>query len=59
LKLKYIEYLGIENPETEVEIQVEITGLKHAISQAEELICRLEQALMIAKLEDSNEGNSR
>jgi hypothetical protein len=54
LKLKHIEYLGIETPETEIEIQVEITGLKHAISQAEELICRLEQALMIAKLEDSS-----
>lgn len=51
-KLKTIQYLGIETPSTLAEINVEISGLKHAISQAEEIICRLNQALALVELEN-------
>ena len=48
---KEIVYLGIEKPETPIQVRAEICGLKHAIKVAEELIARLEQALTIAALQ--------
>lgn len=54
LKKKSIEYLGIENPATPSQIAVEIAGLKHIISLANEKIASLEQAIAIFEL-DKNE----
>lgn len=48
---KTISYLGINNPNTSKQIQVEICGLKQIIKTSEELISRLEQALAIAELQ--------
>lgn len=48
---KTICYIGIEEPKTENEINVEIDGLKHAICVAEELIAKLNQAVSIVRLE--------
>ena len=48
---KYIAYLGIKDPSTKKEVEVEIAGLKHAISVASERIANLEQALTIADLQ--------
>jgi hypothetical protein len=47
---KVIKYLGINSPNSIEEIDVEITGLEHAISQANELICRLKQSLALVDL---------
>jgi len=55
-KIKSISYIGIENPSTFTEISVEVAGLRHLISQAEEQICRLNQALTLVELE--NEGQN-
>jgi len=52
---KKIEYLGINSPNTPAQVRVEVAGLKQAIKVAEELICRLEQAVAIAAL--NNEEN--
>ncbi len=52
-KVKEIKYLGIDGPNSLEEIKVEITGLEHVISQAQELICRLNQALALVALENS------
>ena len=48
---KYIAYIGINNPETITQIKVEISGLKHAVAVAKELITDLEQAIAIAELQ--------
>ena len=48
--MKEIKYLGVNSPNSIQEINVEITGLEHVISQANELICRLKQALAIVEL---------
>lgn len=47
---KHITYIGIENPETKEEINVEIQGLKHIIAIANELISRYEQSIAICEL---------
>jgi hypothetical protein len=57
-KVKEITYLGIDRPNSVEEIKVEITGLEHAISQAQELICRLNQALALVALENSEVSNA-
>lgn len=51
-KLKHlnIEYLGIENPKTESEIEFEILGLKTVIAEAEGKISQLKQGAYLAKL---------
>jgi hypothetical protein len=46
-----IEYIGYEKPETPLEIEFEIAGLKLAILQAEERIASLEQSKILAKIE--------
>lgn len=45
---RVIEYAGISDPSSSMEIRIEILGLRNAIKQAEELISRHEQALEIA-----------
>jgi len=50
LKTKKIEYLGVQEPKTEKEIELEILGLEHSILQAKERILGLKQALAISKL---------
>ena len=47
---KTIEYLGVSHPETFEELQVEIAGLEHLISVAQELICRYKQSLSLVQL---------
>lgn len=47
---KKLEYLGIDNPDTISQINVEIFGLKQVIKVAEEMISRLEQAVAIVEL---------
>ncbi len=54
-KLKTMQYLGVVDPSTLAEIKVEIAGLQHVISQAEEIICRLNQALALVELENEVE----
>lgn len=60
---KYLEFLGIENPETAEEMAVEIAGLKTIIKSAEKLISEYEQALAIVELkkqemqENENQNN--
>lgn len=54
--MKEIKYLGIPKPTSIQEINVEIAGLEHLISQANEMICRLKQALALVELEkDKND----
>jgi hypothetical protein len=47
---KNIVYLGIEKPSSPARVRLEISGLKHAIKTAEEMIARLEQAMAIMDL---------
>jgi hypothetical protein len=47
---KKLDYLGVETLDTPAKIKVEIAGLNHAISQAKEMICRLEQSLALLEL---------
>lgn len=60
---KYLEFLGITNPETAEEIAVEIAGLKTVIKSAEKLISEYEQALAIVELKKQeireDEDNSK
>lgn len=60
---KYLEFLGIENPETAEEMAVEIAGLKTIIKSAEKLISEYEQALAIVELKkqeiQEDENNSK
>lgn len=56
LKEKNIKYLGIEDPKTKEEIEVEIAGLEHAAKQAEEQIARLRQALALFVMQSKNVG---
>ena len=58
-KIKTMQYIGIEDPSTFAEINVEITGLKHIISQAEEHICRLNQALAMVELEKEGQNDKK
>lgn len=48
---KYIAYIGVQNPSTQTQVNVEITGLRHAIKVAKEHIASLEQSLAIAELQ--------
>jgi len=57
-KIKTMQYLGIVEPSTLAEIKVEIVGLRHVISQAEEMICRLNQALALVELENEGQNDS-
>jgi hypothetical protein len=50
LKEKAIIYLGVSEPNTLAEIEVEITGLEHAVKQAEEQIARYRQSVAVFKL---------
>lgn len=50
LKKKQITYIGIEDPSTIAQINVELAGLKHLIGVAQERIASLEQALAINEL---------
>lgn len=45
-----IKYIGIKTPKTPEEIRLEISGLTHAISKANERIAALNQSLFIAEL---------
>ena len=56
---KKIEYLGIDQPLTMEEVDVEICGLKHAIKMAEELIARLEQSVALYSLEKTKHDTSQ
>jgi len=55
---KSIVYLGIEGPASPAQVNLEISGLKHAIKTAEEIIARLEQsmAIMVLKREEMLDG---
>lgn len=55
LTLKTIEYTGATNPEIPGDAQIEIAGLRNAIKQAEELISRWEQVLVITKIGEREE----
>ena len=56
---KQIEYLGIESPSTPGQVRVEMAGLRQAIKVAEELVCRLEQALAIAELKQEEYADAK
>lgn len=63
-KLKHlnIEYLGIEEPKTPVEIEFEILGLETVIAEATQKISQLKQGIVLAKLiaeERQNDNNTR
>lgn len=47
---KHIAYLGIEKPSSPAQVKMEISGLKHAVKVAEEMIASLEQSLAIVNL---------
>lgn len=47
---KHIEYTGSLNLQTKAEVHIEMAGLRNAIRQAEELISRCEQILIIAEV---------
>ena len=47
---KNIVYLGIDGPASPAQVRLEISGLKHAIKTAEEMIARLEQSMAIMDL---------
>lgn len=55
LKKKTIQYLGVQDPQTMAEIEVEMAGLDNVIKQAEEQITRLRQAIAVFKLESSQQ----
>lgn len=59
LAKKKIEYLGVDEPLTMEEVNVEIYGLKHAIKAAEELIARLEQSIALYSLEKKKHDTSQ
>ena len=54
---KQIIYAGIENPTTAEEVHIEIAGLKNAQKQAEELISRFEQILLMISIEQREQAN--
>ena len=60
-----IEYLGIENPKTPIELEFEILGLESLISEAKYRISQLKQGIALAKLvieeqqNDNSAGKSR
>jgi len=54
---KYIAYIGVKEPSTFKQVNVEITGLKHAIEVAKERIANLDQALAIAELQREELSN--
>lgn len=56
---KYIKYAGIESLKTVPEIKFEICGLKNAIKQAEELILRYEQSIMIVEMENAHASEKK
>ena len=48
---KQVEYLGIDSPDSPLQIKVELAGLRHAIKTIEEKIARYEQSLAIVNME--------
>lgn len=50
VKEKTIKYLGVENPNTIEEIEVELLGLDTAVKKAEMRASELRQGLSVAKL---------
>lgn len=62
-KLKHlkIEYIGIEKPETQAEVEFEILGLETVIADAKNRISQLKQGIALAKLmieENKNDNSS-
>lgn len=51
LKEKTITYLGVSDPKTLAEIEVEIAGLENLVKQAEEKITRWRQSIAVYKLQ--------
>lgn len=59
LTAKTIEYTGAKKMEMPADARLEIAGLRNAIKQAEEMISRWEQVLLIAEIgkeENAEEG---
>jgi hypothetical protein len=57
---KTIQYLGVSGtPTTMGEVRVEIAGLRHVVKVAEEMICRLEQAVAIMEMKREEMLNDR
>jgi len=56
---KYIAYIGVSEPATRAQVNVEIAGLKHAIEVAKEQVANLEQALAIADLQQEELLNAK
>ena len=48
---KVVKYLGVEDPNTLEEIEVELLGLETAVKKAEMVVAELRQSLSIAKLQ--------
>ena len=48
---KSVEYLGLSEPTSIEEINVEVSGLRQLIALAEERICRLKQSVAIAMMQ--------
>jgi len=60
LTRKHIEYTGSLNLRTRAEILIEMAGLRNAIKQAEELLSRCEQILIIAKVkQEESDGQGQ
>lgn len=51
-----IEYVGIKDPQTPAEIEVEINGLLVLISEAQHKIASLKQALSLLELHKQKAG---
>jgi len=45
-----IEYLGFGQPQTPSELKIEVAGLEHLISIAQERIAAFKQSLLIAEM---------
>lgn len=57
---KTLQYLGVSStPTTMGEVRVEIAGLRHVVKVAEEMICRLEQAVTIMEMKKEEMLNDR
>ena len=57
---KSLQYLGVSgSPTTMGEVRVEIAGLRHVVKVAEEMICRLEQAVAIMEMKREEILNDR
>lgn len=57
---KKIEYVGVEEIYILEELEFEIKGLENAIAQAQELKTRLEQTMLLTKLQlGANQSNEQ